>query len=211
MSEASSQTYGQTYGQVYDQEPQAKDCYSANNTQESVLTLSPLTHHYAQVFYCQYQSPGVIEAVEGEEFASLLAARQYLLAEQKNAAKVSFAIIHQQFGFIGVAGYEYSDDSSCASVFYWLGADVQKRGGGTLALTLLIKQARMIGVHHLFAFTLHHNLASQAVLIKNSFLTLPREITLDEDILGCYLPFNEYLSSMQLQKKAEQLGFLASG
>jgi RimJ/RimL family protein N-acetyltransferase len=136
------------------------------------LFLESLSSHHIDEFFWQYWDPSIAYLCclptfnTTEEWNNWLA-QQYALNDQH-----TFAVNHQQHGFIGVVSLVIHND--VGFFYYWLGKDFQHRGLGGEAVNLLLELGQeFFGISCCYAKVFQHNLASQKAMKKLGFTQLP--------------------------------------
>ncbi|ASA57323.1 GNAT family N-acetyltransferase [Vibrio gazogenes] len=87
-----------------------------------------------------------------------------------------YAVIHQEWGFIGSVCLEVFNGTGF--FYYWLGEDFQGYGFGPQAVTILLKMGeQQKGMRCCYAKVYDHNLPSQKALTKIGFTALPIQVS----------------------------------
>ncbi len=88
-------------------------------------------------------------------------------AAGQGADRVDYALMHSDFGFIGVIGFRQLEDM--AFFHYWIGADFQGKKLASRALALLTSTLKAGGVRHLFTAVYSDNQRCRRVLERAAF------------------------------------------
>ncbi len=152
---------------------------SANS---KALYASLLGSHQAQALYRLQRDPKLAELAGVECLQSTEHAREWIQREQTEHKHI-LAILHPEFGLIGVAALECPaqalapEGSRSGRFYYWIGEEFQWQGYGTQAMKLLHQLASKIGVLHIFSTVDQANVASQRALAKLGYQRLPFDLT----------------------------------
>lgn len=134
--------------------------------------------HHAHALYRLQRDPVLAEEA-GVACLESIAHAQAWIAQGTGSGKPILAVLHPEFGLIGVAALAYADPalamngSQSARFYYWIGREFRHQGFGTEALMLLAEFAKRMGVRHLFSTVSKHNLVSQRTLSKLGGVCLP--------------------------------------
>lgn len=145
------------------------------------LYASLLGPHQALALYRLQWDPELAALAGVECLRSTEHARAWIGQEQSEQKHV-LAILHPEFGLIGVAALECPPQalqpggSRSGRFYYWIGEEYQWQGYGTQAMQLLHQLAGKIGVLHIFSTVDKTNIASQRALAKLGYQRLPFDI-----------------------------------
>lgn len=140
------------------------------------IYLSLLGLHHAEALYRHQRNRLLAQQVGVQKLENLKRARDWI-ARENTLMKTPFAILHPQFGLIGLATMTTTLDkakpqSRCADFYYWIAPDFQSQGFGSQALGLLQTYAAGLAVDHLFARVHEDNKPSRRALEKAGFAQL---------------------------------------
>jgi RimJ/RimL family protein N-acetyltransferase len=150
-------------------------------TGHKTLYASLLGPHQAQALYRLQRDPELCQMAGVECLQSIGHAQEWIEQEQCEHKHV-LAILHPDFGLIGVAALECPPHaltpagSRSGRFYYWVGKDYQHQGYGGQAMTLLHQLARIKGVQHIFSMVEKTNMASQRALAKLGYKRLSFEV-----------------------------------
>lgn len=173
------------------------------------LFASLLGPHHALALYRLQRDPELAQLAGVECLRSTEHAREWIQQEQSDRKHV-LAILHPDFGLIGVAALECPPQalapggSRSGRFYYWIGEEYQWQGYGTQAMRLLHQLASKIGVLHIFSTVDKTNIASQRALAKLGYQRLPFEI-IGERPGYRYHHFGQALSEGELHPVLAQL------
>jgi len=137
-----------------------------------LLSLEPLSFHHQQEFYWQYFDPKIAELCCLPNFIDANDWQQWLSGQQQLGDQLDFAIMHQQWGFIGVVSLIMHRGNGF--FYFWLGQDFQHKGLGSQAVELLLELGKeQYALKACFAKVFKHNTASQKAMQKVGFQCLP--------------------------------------
>lgn len=145
------------------------------------LYASLLGPHHALALYRLQRDPELAKLAGVECLRSSEHAREWIQQEQSDRKHV-LAILHPDFGLIGVAALEcpaqalQPGGSRSGRFYYWIGEEFQWQGYGTQAMRLLHQLASKIGVLHIFSTVDKTNIASQRALAKLGYQRLPFDL-----------------------------------
>lgn len=175
--------------------------FSPDDLRGGELTLTPLTEYHLSSFCWAYADPSIGQLCNLPEFVDDQHWLHWLADNQAESNKGVFALMHQQWGFIG---------SLCLEVFngigffyYWLGADFQGYGFGPQALDILLAAgAKRLDMRCCYAKAYQHNEASQKAMKKLGFVEQPFtfESPHDNEImyyLGPYKPDQAMITELE--------------
>ncbi len=143
-----------------------------------VVYATLLGPHHASALYRLQGNPGLAESAGIECLYSTEHARDWIVRAQSEH-KYVLAIVHPDFGLIGVTGLECSpfalspQGSRSARFYYWIGEEFQCGGYGTQAMQLLHQLTAQLGIQDIFSTVAESNGASQRVLAKLGYRRLP--------------------------------------
>lgn len=173
------------------------------------LYASLLGPHQALALYRLQRDPELAKLAGVECLRSSEHAREWIQQEQSDHKHV-LAILHPDFGLIGVAALECPPQalqpggSRSGRFYYWIGEEFQWQGYGTQAMRLLHQLASKIGVLHIFSTVDKTNIASQRALAKLGYQRLPFDI-IGERPGYRYHHFGQALSETELYPVLAQL------
>ena len=173
------------------------------------LYASLLGPHQALVLYRLQRDPELAKLAGVECLRSSEHARAWIQQEQSDHKHV-LAILHPDFGLIGVAALECPPQalqpggSRSGRFYYWIGEEFQWKGYGSQAMRLLHQLASKIGVLHIFSTVDKNNIASQRALAKLGYQRLPFDI-IGERPGYRYHHFGQALSEAKLHPVLAQL------
>jgi len=135
------------------------------------LVLEPLAHHHQPDFAWQYADPAIAALCCLPRFADALAWHHWLADAWHDGARMPYAILHREWGFIGCASLTVH--GGIGFFYYWLGHDFQGRGYGPHAGDLLLATGeRACGLRCCYAKVFDHNIRSRRGLEKMGFADL---------------------------------------
>lgn len=146
----------------------------ANNPSAIGLTL--LGSHQAEALYLQQRHSSLARQVGVRTLNSVRDAERWI--EQESAAnKTPLAIMHPQYGLIGLAVLETATallnaTHNLARFYYWITPAQQNQGFGSQALALLQSFAQGYGIKYLFSAVHRANLKSQRAMAKTGYQRL---------------------------------------
>lgn len=167
------------------------------------ILLCPLEEQHLSAFSWVYNDPQIAKLCNLPEFADDEQWFDWLAAEQSNPAKAVFAVMHQQWGFIGSVSIEVHD--GVGFIYYWLGQDFQGGGFGPKAVLLMLSVAeKHFGMRACYAKVFDYNLPSQKALSKLGFNPLPFKLAAPNQT-QIYFYRGEEKSLQQLAPELERL------
>lgn len=135
------------------------------------LSLDPLGPQHLDDFALQYYDPEIARLCCLPVFRSAEEWLDWLAYESAFGNQFLFAILHENYGFVGSVAIVLHERSSL--VYYWVGADFRGERIAGEALSLLLERAAAWGVESSYAKVFHENEASQRTLIRRGFEPLP--------------------------------------
>lgn len=163
------------------------------DTSPNALYLSLLGPHQAEALYLHQRSPLLARQVGVRALHSVSQARTWIEAESA-AGKIPLAVMHPQFGLIGLVVLHTPPPQSrgsqnLARFYYWVSPDHQNQGFGSQAMALAQGFAKGQGIKYLLSTVHPANLKSQRALSKVGFSQLNFAFTTTPaaDNLGYYL------------------------
>ncbi|TQF70965.1 GNAT family N-acetyltransferase [Pseudoalteromonas luteoviolacea] len=160
----------------------------ANQSQDSVLKLLPVSEQHLREYYIQYRRPDIAERLRGvrlRQFEQLQSLWHTWLEEEKLKQKAHFALVHAEFGFIGGVVIEFNAvepkgthgdgkfEYQSAHLSFWVGKDFQSRGFGKRSVSLIINHLRdlsnKLNISLLNTSAWSHNMVSRHILEVSGF------------------------------------------
>ncbi|WP_337841413.1 GNAT family N-acetyltransferase [Rheinheimera sp.] len=138
---------------------------------QGCISLTPLHYHHVADFGWQYADPSIASLCNLPQFVSAEHWLGWLYQCRQERARRLFAVMHQEWGFIGSVSLQLFH--GVGFFYYWLGKDFQGWGLGPLAVQILLRLGRRLGMHCCYAKTFNFNLPSQKALHKLGFIALP--------------------------------------
>lgn len=136
------------------------------------LSLTPLQFYHVADFGWQYGDTEIAKLCNLPVFSSAQHWMAWLHLCQQEKERHLFAVMHQEYGFIGSVSLQLFD--GIGFFYYWLGKDFQGQGYGPLAVDLLMAAGRdYLGMHSCYAKVFDYNLASNRAITKLGFTALP--------------------------------------
>src|SRR5690606_39072761 len=137
------------------------------------IYLSLLGEHHAEALYLHQRNRLLAQQAGVRELESITDAREWI-AQKNTNGKTPFAVLHPQFGFVGLAVLELPPEpkSRCARFYYWITPDFQNQGFASQAINLLQQYLRGLGIDHLFGCVHMDNHKSRRTLEKTEFAQL---------------------------------------
>lgn len=160
------------------------DCpwYVSSLARDGDLSLEPLAAHHAAGWMEQYRDPDIGIMTRLPELPTLEATQAWIAAQQADASRAVFAVVHREHGFVGSTCYQRAGDSGY--FHFWIGIDHQGLGYGRRAGQLVCAQAAACGVQRLFTSVYLDNRRSRAALAVLGFELMPvRAMAPDDDLL----------------------------
>lgn len=132
------------------------------------LKLILLGQHHCHDFAWQYYDPKIAEQCCSTEFNSNEQWHQWLYQEQGLRDQINFAVIYEDYGFVGTVNMVIHD--GVGFCYYWIGTGFQRAGLGSAAVALLLETAKQQwGMHTCYAKVFTDNIASINLLKKLDF------------------------------------------
>lgn len=136
------------------------------------LSLTPLQFYHVADFGWQYGDEEIARLCNLPVFSSGQHWMAWLHQCQQEKQRHLFAVMHQDYGFIGSVSLQVFD--GIGFFYYWLGKDFQGQGFGPLAVDILMALGRnYLGMHSCYAKVFDYNLASGKAVSKLGFKRLP--------------------------------------
>jgi RimJ/RimL family protein N-acetyltransferase len=148
---------------------------------EGALRLEPLAAHHAPRLYQQYRDPQISVMTSLPALNAPEQAPDWIAEQSAGEGRMSCAVMHEQWGFVGVASLRSSGDAGY--FHFWIGADHQGRGYGPGAGALLMRMAAANGVRQFFTSVFQDNLRSLRALRRMGFALLPANAEPPDDKL----------------------------
>lgn len=144
----------------------------ARPEQAPELSLEPLSEHHCQEFMWQYWDPDIPRLCCLPELYTEQDWFNWLHQQQSFHDQSTFAVLHGQWGFIGVVSLIVHQ--GVGFFYYWLGKDFRAQGLGTQAASLLLALGtEYFGIDCCYAKVFSHNVSSQKAMGKLGFKPLP--------------------------------------
>lgn len=132
------------------------------------LSLTPLQFYHVADFCWQYGDTEIAKLCNLPVFSSGQHWMAWLHLCQQEKERHLFAVMHQDYGFIGSVSLQVFD--GIGFFYYWLGKDFQGQGFGPIAVELLMAAGRdYLGMHSCYAKVFDYNLASNRAITKLGF------------------------------------------
>ncbi|WP_337880239.1 GNAT family N-acetyltransferase [Rheinheimera sp.] len=138
---------------------------------QGCISLTPLHYHHVADFGWQYADPSIASLCNLPQFVSAEHWLGWLYQCRQERARHLFAVMHQEWGFIGSVSLQLFH--GVGFFYYWLGKDFQGLGLGPLAVQILLRLGRRLGMHCCFAKVFNFNLPSQKAILRSGFTHLP--------------------------------------
>lgn len=165
------------------------------------ITLETLGPEHAAAFLHQFRDPHIGVMAGLPPMQTEAAVLSWMEEKIREAGKALYAVMHQDWGFVGMVALEYLDAS--AVFYFWTGSDFQGRGYGGRAARLLCQHAASLGVDFIFTTVYPDNSRSRAALVRSNFSLMP---------VQAMAPHHEllfYCRSSAALREAEQLSRIA--
>ena len=135
------------------------------------LLLEPLAHHHLEDFAWQYHDPAIADLCCLPHFKDDEHWHRWLDETYDYGDQLPFAVIHQEWGFIGVVSLILQQ--GVGFFYYWVGPDFQGHGLGPRAASLLLREANeRWGLNSCYAKVFDYNTPSRKALEKMGFEAL---------------------------------------
>jgi RimJ/RimL family protein N-acetyltransferase len=132
------------------------------------LKIEPLLQRHARDMR-RYATPEIMNLTRLPVFATLNEVEDWINATASEPRNYTFAIIHRDFGFIGVVSVTAMDDKA-GRIFFWLGAPFMGKGYAAAAACQLLRFAcDTLRMDELFTCALVHNERSGRLLQRIGF------------------------------------------
>ncbi len=142
--------------------------YTESYARSGDISLQPLAAHYTEEFLYQYRDPSIAVMTSLPSFETQAAFFDWLDDQHNNARKNVYAVVHKEFGLIGVVSLNTSGRDSF--FYFWIGVDYQGQGLGQLAATLLFTMSRhSLGVSRFHTCVFRDNSRSLSALNQLGF------------------------------------------
>jgi len=149
------------------------------------LTLEPLGAEHVGSLLFQLRDPQIAAMTRIPELTSETDALAWVAEQQSGPGRVSYAVMHLTWGFVGVVSLQRADDAGF--LYFWIGTDFQGSGFGRRAAGLLLEESARQGVTHVFTCAYPDNQRSLRVLRHLSFSALKvRAVSPDEGLRFFY-------------------------
>lgn len=166
------------------QRRQAARWYHPDAARNGELTLEPLGAEHAESLLHQYRDPQIGEMTALAELNTPDEARDWIAEQAGEAGRITCAVMHAHWGFVGVASMRCAADAGY--FYFWTGTDFQGRGFGQQAAALLFEQAARNGIVHLFTSAYADNGRSRKALGQLGFAELNLRAQAPDDGLIFY-------------------------
>lgn len=108
------------------------------------IVLEPLDDSHADAYWRQYRDPQIAVMTGLPAMNTLQDVRDWIKGQQEESERVNFAVMHQDFGFVGFINLSVSEHA--AFFCFWTGVDFQGAGFATAAGRLACQYAVSQGV-----------------------------------------------------------------
>lgn len=145
--------------------------YPLQALQQGQISLTPLRFHHVADFIWQYADPSIGQLCNLPVFQSAEHWMTWLYLCQQEPARHLFAVMHNDYGFIGSVSLQVFD--GVGFFYYWLGTDFQGQGFGPIAVNLLLQLGQQhLGMSCCYAKVFEYNLVSDKAISKLGFQRL---------------------------------------
>lgn len=184
--------------------PGSHQGFPANKTPSSHrIALTRMGVQHADALY-RYQRDARLANIVGITPLRSVHHAQEWIRDENAKQNYPLAILHQHHGLVGTLVLEavaplpstlgdtpltVADTIQPAFFYYWIAETHRNHGYATAALELLHRFANDLGITHVFATVDSRNLASQRVVKKAGYQTMPFEFNTSVNrgmVLGCY-------------------------
>lgn len=146
--------------------------YPLAGLKRGAISITPLQFYHVADFGWQYGDSQIAELCNLPLFPSAQHWLAWLHLCQQQQERHLFAVIHQDYGFIGSVSLQVFD--GIGFFYYWLGVDFQRQGFGPIAVDILMHVGRRyLGMHSCYAKVFDYNLVSNKAIAKLGFERLP--------------------------------------
>jgi RimJ/RimL family protein N-acetyltransferase len=135
------------------------------------LRLEPLGLEHAASLLYQYRDEQIGILTRLPALATDEQAQAWILEQHEQADNLSFAVMHEHWGFTGCVSIHCAGDSGY--FYFWIGTDFQDLGIGQAAATLLFEMLAGRGLRHVFTSANENNRRSLHALGRLGFAILP--------------------------------------
>lgn len=168
-----------------------------------VLRLEYLDTHHLTEFHWQYFDPDIAVLCNLPNYGGNESWLSWLAQQQRLPDQVTFAVMHEEWGFIGVVSLIVQGKTGF--FYYWIGRDYRGHGWGPQAVHMLLEWgSQMCGIDCCFARVLQHNAASRTGLAKLGFVPLGLSNTKGGD-KECFYYLGEPANLNELTNKLNAL------
>lgn len=173
--------------QAYEQRIKNLVWYQPYRRESCSIALVPLDEHHLSEFFIQYRDPNIAQRLRSVEIESPYVLHQLCQQwkeEGDQNARMNYAAIHAQYGFVGSVVLDWEtetqpclDDRKSHIISFWIGTDYQGKGFANAMLQQALWQAEKLAekglIQTLETSAWCHNLTSQKVLLNNGFEKVP--------------------------------------
>jgi RimJ/RimL family protein N-acetyltransferase len=150
----------------------------------SEIRLSLLGVHFSKRLYNMQQDSEIRSLTRLKRLLSVEQTRNWINEECSRENKITFAVIHEKFGMIGLTALEMYGKG--ALFHYWIGKEYQNKGYGTIALNLLTQCAKQLSIEYCFSSVFPNNIQSINAMKKVGFEEIPNVREIDSVPLPFY-------------------------
>lgn len=151
---------------------QQDPAYNPGLASDSELSLQPLASHYTEELLYQYRDPSIAVMTSLPDFDGVDQFEQWRQEQVGTKNQSIYALIHRDFGFIGVVSLRYHGKDGF--FYFWIGADYQGQGFGQRAARLLFNMASLtLGLKNVYTAAFKDNSRSTAALLQLGLRPLP--------------------------------------
>jgi len=157
--------------------------------------------HHAHALAARQDDPELLRLERLPRLAGAGDARQWILEQAARPDSLALALLHPEFGLIGVCAIERHGNA--ALFHYWIARPFQGQGHGATALRLLKRAAIRCGIRHLYGPVFDSNARSLGALRQAGFARLP-DVT---DGSADRLPYYGYSLDAQASGESDETRF----
>jgi RimJ/RimL family protein N-acetyltransferase len=161
---------------------QARDEFWRTSLQHDQLpiVLEPLEEPHLEAYFHQYRDPQIAVMTGLPALNSMDDARKWFASQAQEPGKVNFAIMHEDWGFVGFINLAVSEHA--AFFCFWIGVDFQGLGISSAAGRLVCRYAALQGVPVMLTSAYKDNHRSIRALKRIGFCELStRALPPDQD------------------------------
>lgn len=148
------------------------------------LALEPIAIEHAAGLLEQYRDPQIGILTRLPELDTLEEAVAWIVEQQHEAGRMTYAVMHRCWGFVGVVSLRRR--GSTGFFWFWTGTDHQGRGLGRAASALLLRHAAQVGVREVYTCVYQDNARSLAALAALGFAPLDVRAEAPDQDLGFF-------------------------